>query len=77
MTVSDPNTVADRQAAACVLVAQPLVLAHGPHADVFRLIRKHADWLIEQFSQLLGYRVGGDGCRCATPFVHRWDEHRG
>ena len=57
MTVSDPNTVADRQAAACVLVAQPLVLAHGPHADVFRLIRKHADWLIEQFSQLLGYRL--------------------
>lgn len=57
MTGTDPNTVADRQAAARLLITQPLVLAQGPHADTFRHIRKHAEWLTEQFSQLLGYRV--------------------
>lgn len=36
---------------------QPLVLARGPDAEGFRLVRTHADWLAEQFSQLFGYRL--------------------
>lgn len=56
MTV-DVNTIADQQAAARLLLAHPLLVAHGPHADDLRLVRKHEPHLVEQFSQLLGYTL--------------------
>lgn len=31
--------------------------ADGPHADLFPLIRRHADWLTQRFQQVLGYRL--------------------
>ncbi|MET7391371.1 TIGR02678 family protein [Streptomyces sp. NPDC005529] len=48
---------AERRTAARLLLAHPLVASNGPHADVFPLIRRHADWLGKRFQQVLGYRL--------------------
>lgn len=47
----------ERRDAARLLLAEPLVHAHGARAAMFRLIRHHRDWLIDTFAQTLGYRL--------------------
>jgi uncharacterized protein (TIGR02678 family) len=53
----DAALQAERRDAARLLLAHPLVIASGEHAETFGLIRRHAEWLVAQFSQLLGYRL--------------------
>ena len=47
---------AERRAAVRLLLREPLVTATS-HPDEFPLIRRHADDLVRQFGQLLGYRL--------------------
>lgn len=53
----DVALAAERRTAARLLLAHPLITADGPHADLFPLIRRHADWLGKRFQQVLGYRL--------------------
>ena len=53
----DVALAAERRTAARLLLAHPLVASNGPHADLFPLIRRHADWLGKRFQQVLGYRL--------------------
>lgn len=53
----DVALAAERRAAGRLLLAHPLVTSDGPHADLFPLIRRHADWLGKRFQQVLGYRL--------------------
>ncbi|MGW5465688.1 TIGR02678 family protein [Streptomyces sp. NPDC003996] len=53
----DVALAAERRSAARLLLAHPLVTSDGPHADLFPLIRRHADWLGKRFQQVLGYRL--------------------
>ncbi|MEU2267565.1 TIGR02678 family protein [Streptomyces olindensis] len=53
----DIALAAERRTAARLLLAHPLVTADGPHADLFPLIRRHADWLGKRFQQVLSYRL--------------------
>ena len=48
---------ADRQDALRHLLAHPLITSDGPHAEAFRLIRRHRDDLARDVRQLLGYRL--------------------
>ncbi|WP_406281246.1 TIGR02678 family protein [Embleya sp. NBC_00896] len=57
MSDHDAAIADERRAAARRLLADPLVLADGPHRDEFAAIRRHADWLTTAFRQLLGYEV--------------------
>lgn len=60
MTVPSAHDVAlaaERRSAGRLLLAHPLVTADGPHADLFPLVRRHADWLTQRFQQVLGYRL--------------------
>ena len=47
----------ERQDALRLLLRHPLVTADGPHAEGFRLVRRHRDALGRDFRQLLGYRL--------------------
>ncbi|MFF0106231.1 TIGR02678 family protein [Streptomyces hirsutus] len=53
----DVALAAERHTAARLLLAHPLIASDGPHADLFPLIRRHADWLGKRFQQVLGYRL--------------------
>jgi uncharacterized protein (TIGR02678 family) len=53
----DVALAAERRSAGRLLLAHPLVTADGPHADLFPLIRRHGDWLVKRFQQVLGYRL--------------------
>ncbi|MFG2439683.1 TIGR02678 family protein [Streptomyces sp. NPDC048508] len=53
----DVALAAERRTAARLLLAHPLVTSDGLHADLFPLIRRHADWLGKRFQQVLGYRL--------------------
>ncbi|NGO67297.1 TIGR02678 family protein [Streptomyces boncukensis] len=53
----DVQLAAERQAAARLLLAHPLVTAKGQHADVFPLVRRHAEWLTQRFQRVLGYQL--------------------
>ncbi|MEV7729447.1 TIGR02678 family protein [Streptomyces sp. NPDC087917] len=60
MTLPSAHDVAlatERRAAGRLLLAHPLVTSVGPYADLFPLIRLHADWLGKRFQQVLGYRL--------------------
>lgn len=60
MTEFDAELAAERRAAARLLLRHPLVTpAAFPHE--FPLIRRHADWLVRQFHQVLGYRLVVEG----------------
>ena len=48
---------AERQDAVRLLLRHPLVTADGPHAEAFRLVRRHRDALGRDLRQLLGYRL--------------------
>ena len=50
------NLAAERRTAIRLLLRHPLVTA-ATHPDEFPLIRRHADELARQFSQVLGYRL--------------------
>jgi uncharacterized protein (TIGR02678 family) len=50
------NLAAERRTAIRLLLRQPLVTV-ATHPDEFPLIRRHADELARQFSQVLGYRL--------------------
>lgn len=50
------NLAAERRTAIRLLLRQPLVTT-VTHPDEFPLIRRHADELARQFSQVLGYRL--------------------
>lgn len=57
---STPTTTrddAERQDALRLLLRHPLVTADGPHADGFKLVRRHRDELTRDLRQLLGYRL--------------------
>lgn len=56
-SAADVQLAAERQTAARLLLAHPLVTATGQHADVFPLIRRHAEWLTQRFQQVLGYQL--------------------
>ncbi|MFH9397177.1 TIGR02678 family protein [Streptomyces sp. NPDC017556] len=56
-STQDVALAAERRTAARLLLAHPLVASDGPHADLFPLIRRHADWLGKRFQQVLGYRL--------------------
>jgi len=60
MTEFDAELAAERRAAARLLLRQPLVTPAG-HPHEFPLIRRHADWLVRQFHQVLGYRLVVEG----------------
>lgn len=53
----DVALAAERRDAARLLLAHPLVTADGPHADIFPVVRRHADWLAQRFHQVLGYHL--------------------
>lgn len=53
----DVALAAERRAAGRLLLARPLVTSDGPYAELFPLIRRHADWLTGRFQQVLGYRL--------------------
>ncbi|MFN8063149.1 MAG: DUF2398 family protein, partial [Vicinamibacterales bacterium] len=57
MTARENRDTIERRDAARLLLRQPLVLAAGPHAETFRIIRAQRDWLIDTFAQYLGYRL--------------------
>ncbi|WP_127450757.1 DUF2398 family protein [Streptomyces sp. B29(2018)] len=60
MTLPSAHDVAlatERRTAARLLLAHPLVTSDGPHADLFPLVRRHADWLGGRLQQVLGYRL--------------------
>ncbi|MGH9244466.1 MAG: TIGR02678 family protein [Acidimicrobiales bacterium] len=48
---------AERQDALRLLLRHPLITSDGPHAEGFRLIRRHRDELAGDVRQLLGYRL--------------------
>jgi uncharacterized protein (TIGR02678 family) len=50
------NLAAERRTAIRLLLRKPLVTS-ATHPDEFPLIRRHADELAKQFSQVLGYRL--------------------
>ena len=56
MTDFAENLAAERRTAIRLLLRHPLVTA-ATHSDEFPLIRRHADELARQFSQVLGYRL--------------------
>lgn len=48
---------AERQDALRLLLRHPLITADGPHAEGFRLVRRHRDDLTREVRQVLGYRL--------------------
>lgn len=56
----DPQDAAERQRAARALMLRPLLLADGPDADDFRLVRRHRTELTRMFADGLGYRLHVD-----------------
>lgn len=56
-SLAPTRDAAERQDALRLLLSHPLVTADGPHAEAFRLVRRHRDELGRDFRQLLGYRL--------------------
>lgn len=63
--VLDGRRTAELHKAARALLSEPLLLAHGPHADAFRLVRQHASELREWFDRNTGWslRVDAEAAR--------------
>ncbi|GAA2916877.1 hypothetical protein GCM10020221_11120 [Streptomyces thioluteus] len=63
--VLDGQRSADLRKAARALLKQPLLLAHGPHIDDYRLVRRHASELREWFDRNTGWslRVDAEAAR--------------
>lgn len=58
--VLDGQHSADLRKAARALLKEPLLLARGPHADEFRLVRRHASELREWFDRNTGWSLQVD-----------------
>lgn len=58
--VLDGQREADLQRAARALLKEPLLTADGPHADAFRLVRRHAAELREWFERNVGWALRTD-----------------
>ncbi|WP_327737922.1 TIGR02678 family protein [Streptomyces nojiriensis] len=58
--VLDGQHASDLRKAARALLKQPLLLAHGPSADEFRLVRRHASDLREWFDRNTGWPLQVD-----------------
>lgn len=58
--VLDGQRAADLQRAARALLKEPLLTADGPHADTFRLVRRHAAELREWFERNVGWTLRTD-----------------
>ncbi|MFF2848444.1 TIGR02678 family protein [Streptomyces sp. NPDC058001] len=58
--VLDGQREADLQRAARALLKEPLLTADGPHADAFRLVRRHASELREWFERNVGWTLRTD-----------------
>lgn len=52
----DAALIGERQAAARALMARPL-LTRRTHPAEFSLVRSHAEWLVQRFQRVLGYRL--------------------
>jgi uncharacterized protein (TIGR02678 family) len=52
----DAALIGERQAAARALMAHPL-LTRRAHPAEFSLVRSHAEWLVQRFQRVLGYRL--------------------
>jgi uncharacterized protein (TIGR02678 family) len=52
----DAALIGERQAAARALLAHPL-LTERTHPAEFALVRSHAEWLVQRFQRVLGYRL--------------------
>ncbi|MQA97228.1 MAG: TIGR02678 family protein [Streptosporangiales bacterium] len=52
----DVNLLAERREAVRLLLREPLITAES-HPEQFPLLRRHAEWLAREFSQVLGYRL--------------------
>ncbi|MGW5876398.1 TIGR02678 family protein [Nocardiopsis terrae] len=52
----DAALIGERQAAARTLMARPL-LTRRTHPAEFSLVRSHAEWLVQRFQRVLGYRL--------------------
>ncbi|MFB7631118.1 TIGR02678 family protein [Streptomyces sp. NPDC056149] len=63
--VLDSRRAAEFQKAARALLKEPLLLAHGPHADEYRLARQHAAELRDWFDRNVGWslRVDAEAAR--------------
>ncbi|TDC05704.1 TIGR02678 family protein [Streptomyces sp. 8K308] len=59
--VLDGQHAADLRKAARALLRESLLLARGPHADSFRLVRRHAAELREWFDRNTGWSLHVDG----------------
>ncbi|MES0834728.1 TIGR02678 family protein [Nocardiopsis tropica] len=60
----DAALIGERQSAARALLAHPL-LTRAAHPAELSLVRSHAEWLVQRFQRVLGYRldVGDDHAR--------------
>ncbi|MFR9673313.1 TIGR02678 family protein [Streptomyces sp. TR06-5] len=58
--VLDGQREADLRRAARALLKEPLLTADGPHADAFRLVRRHASELREWFERNAGWSLRTD-----------------
>ncbi|MFE9881664.1 TIGR02678 family protein [Streptomyces sp. NPDC005784] len=58
--VLDGQHEADLQRAARALLKEPLLTADGPHADAFRLVRRHSAELREWFERNVGWTLRTD-----------------
>ncbi|GAA1093052.1 TIGR02678 family protein [Nocardiopsis metallicus] len=54
--LEDAALIGERQAAARALMSRPL-LAQRTHPVEFSLVRAHAEWLVQRFQRVLGYRL--------------------
>ncbi|MFK0294998.1 TIGR02678 family protein [Streptomyces sp. NPDC090442] len=63
--VLDSRRAAEFQKAARALLKEPLLLAHGPYADEYRLVRQHAAELRDWFDRNVGWslRVDAEAAR--------------
>jgi len=57
MAAASTRDADERQDALRHLLRHPLITDDGPHAEAFRLVRRHRDELARDVRQLLGYRL--------------------
>ncbi|ABW13366.1 conserved hypothetical protein [Parafrankia sp. EAN1pec] len=56
----DAQRAAERRRAMRAILRRPLLVAHGPDADAFRLVRRHQTWLRDWFTRETGWSLRVD-----------------
>ncbi|MCK9925508.1 TIGR02678 family protein [Frankia sp. AgPm24] len=56
----DAQRAAERRRAMRAILRRPLLVAHGPDADTFRLVRRHQTWLRDWFTRETGWSLRVD-----------------